>query len=126
MTAEPPSKDPAAAWRDLVGQWEKNFNELANRTMGSDEFSKAVNQAMGLTAGMQTSLSEAMGRYLASLNLPSRAEMAGIGERLNAIEERLDRVVDLLQRPAGAKPGGATAIPKPPRTKRPPDRGGKP
>ena len=127
MTAEPPSKDPAAAWRDLVGQWEKNLNELANRTMGSDEFSKAINQAMGLSAGMQTSLSEAMGRYLASLNLPSRAEMAGIGERLNAIEERLDRVLNLLQRPTGAaQPGGATATTRPPRTKRPPDRGGRP
>jgi phage-related protein len=88
--AEPPSKDPAAGWRDLVAQWEKNLNELANRTMGSDEFSKAINQAVGLSAGMQSSLSEAMGRYLASLN-PSRAEMAGIGERLHAIEERLDR-----------------------------------
>ena len=127
MTAEPLSKDPAAAWRDLVAQWEKNVNELANRTMGSDEFSKAVNQAMGLSAGMQSSLSEAMGRYLASLNLPSRTEMAGIGERLNAIEERLDRVLTLLQLPAGAaKPGGAAATAKPPRTKRPPDRGGKP
>ena len=125
--AESPSKDPAAAWRDLVAQWEKNLNELANRTMGSDEFSKAINQAMGLSAGMQSSLSEAMGRYLASLNLPSRAEMAGIGERLHAIEERLDRVLTLLQSPAdAAKPGGAAAAAKPPRTKRPPDRGEKP
>ena len=125
--AEPPSKDPAAAWRDLVAQWEKNLNELANRTMGSDEFSKAINQAMGLSAGMQSSLSEAMGRYLASLNLPSRAEMAGIGERLHAIEERLDRVLTLLQSPAdAAKPGGAAVAAKPPRTKRPPDRGEKP
>jgi hypothetical protein len=125
--AEPPSKDPAAAWRDLVAQWEKNLNDLANRTMGSDEFSKAINQAMSLSAGMQSSLSEAMDRYLASLNLPSRAEMAGVGERLHAIEERLDRVLALLQPPAGAaQPGGAAASAKPPRTKRPPDRGRKP
>ena len=67
VMAESPSKDPAAAWRDLVTQWEKNLNELANRTMGSDEFAKSVNQAVGLSAGMQSSLSEAMGRYLASL-----------------------------------------------------------
>ena len=125
--AESSSKGPAAAWQDLVAQWEKNLNELANRTMGSDEFSKAINQAMSLSAGMQSSLGEVMGRYLASLNLPSRAEMAGIGERLHAIEERLDRVLALLQPPAGAaKPGGAAASAKPPRTKRPPDRGGTP
>jgi hypothetical protein len=124
---EPPSKDPAAAWRDLVTQWEKNLNELANRTMGSDEFSKAINQAVGLSAGMQSSLSEAMGRYLASLNLPSRAEMAGIGERLHAIEERLDRIHALLQRSAGvAEPDAASKSAKPSRTRRPPGRGEKP
>lgn len=125
--AEPPSKDPAAAWRDLVAQWEKNLNELANRAMGSDEFSKAVNQAMGLSAGMQSSLSEAMGRYLASLNLPSRAEMTSIAERLYAIEERLERIHGLLQRSAGvAEPAAAPTSAKPPRTKRPPGRGEKP
>jgi hypothetical protein len=44
--AEPSSKDPAAAWQDLVAQWEKNLNALANRTTGSDEFSKSINQAV--------------------------------------------------------------------------------
>ena len=77
--AESSSKDPPAALQDLVAQWEKNLNAFANRTMGSDEFSKAINQAMGLSVGVQSSLSEAMGRYLASLNLPSRAEMMSIG-----------------------------------------------
>jgi hypothetical protein len=120
--AEPSSKDPASVWRELVAQWEKSLNEMANRTMGSDEFAKSVNQAMNLSAGAQTSLSEAMGRYLAGLNLPSRAEMTAIGERLQAIEERLDRVLALLQAPAGAAaPGRATTAP--PRTKRPPTRG---
>jgi hypothetical protein len=41
--AEPSSKDPAAAWQNLVAQWEKSLNALANRTMGSDEFSKSIN-----------------------------------------------------------------------------------
>jgi len=54
--AEPSSKDPAATWQDLVAQWEKNLNALANRTMGSDDFSKSINQAVSLSAGMQSSL----------------------------------------------------------------------
>jgi hypothetical protein len=125
--AEPSSKGPTAAWQDLVAQWEKNLNALANRTMGSDEFSKAINQAMGLSAGMQSSLGEVMGRYLASLNLPGRAEMTSVGERLQAIEERLDRIHALLQHSANVvEPDAASASAKPPRTKRPPGRGGKP
>ena len=121
--AEPAPKNPAAAWQDLVAQWEKSLNEMANRTMGSDEFVKSMHQAVNLSAGMQSSLGEVMGRYLASLNLPSRAEMIDFGERLHAIEERLDRVLALLQsRPGTAGPGGAAASVKPPRTKRPPRR----
>src|ERR1700694_4429135 len=81
--------------------------------MGSDEFSKAINQAMSLSAGMQSSLGEVMGRYLASLNLPSRAEMTSIGERLQAIEERLDRIHALLQRFAGVSaPAASEASPR--------------
>ncbi len=125
--AEPSSKDPAAAWQDLVAQWEKSLNALANRTMGSDEFSKSINRAVSLSAGMKSSLGEVMGRYLASLNLPSRAEMTSIAERLQAIEERLDRIHALLQRSAGvAQSGAAPASARPPRTKRPPGRGEKP
>jgi len=68
-----------------------------------------------------------MGRYLASLNLPSRTEMAGIGERLHAIEERLDRIHALLQRSAGVAEPDATATgAKPPRTRRPPGQREKP
>ena len=123
--AEPPLKDPAGAWRDLVAQWEQNLNELANRITGSDEFAKSMNRAVGLSAGMQSSLHEAMARYLASLNLPSRAEMADITERLHAIEQRLDRVLSLLQ-PATGRSGSAAASAKPPRTKRPPGQKAKP
>ncbi len=94
---EPPSKDPAAAWRDLVAQWEKNLNELANRAMGSDEFAKSMNQAVNLSAGMQNSMSDAMGRYLASLNLPSRAEMIDFGERLPLAYRPCKDLVELLQ-----------------------------
>ncbi len=94
---DPPSKDPAAAWRDLVAQWEKNLNELANRAMGSDEFAKSMNQAVNLSAGMQNSMSDAMGRYLASLNLPSRAEMIDFGERLPLAYRPCKDLVELLQ-----------------------------
>src|SRR5262249_62186277 len=86
LSAGPSSKDPAAAWQDLVAQWERNLNALANRTMGSDEFSKSINQVISLSTGMQSSLGEVMGRYLANLKLPNRAERTGIPERLQAIQ----------------------------------------
>ncbi len=109
--AEAP-KDPFALWRELVGQWEKSVNAAANQTMGSEQFSRSMHGALGGSLQAQETMRTAMAAYLASLNLPSRADVAAIGERL-------DRIIALLERQAG--PAAQPEPPaKPPRTKRPP------
>jgi hypothetical protein len=62
------------------------------------------------------------------MNLPSRAQMVGMAERLQGIEGQLNEIKAMLhqlQNNAGAA-GGYPAAPKPPRTKRPPSAGGEP
>lgn len=118
-------KDPLGVWRDLLSQWEQNVNTIANRTMGSDEYSSSMNSAMGATLKLQETMRQFMATYLASANLPSRAEVLAIGERVGGVETRLDRITALLERIA-ASPSGAAAAPaaapraRPPRTKSPP------
>jgi hypothetical protein len=117
--------DPLAPWRDLLSQWEQNVNALANRTMGSEEYSSSMNGAMGATLKMQETMRQFMTAYLATANLPSRAEVLGIAERIGGVEARLDRIAVLLERIAATEPGQATAAPavsrpRPPRTKSPP------
>jgi hypothetical protein len=119
--ADAPSKDPSAAWRELISQWEKNVNALANQTMASDEFSSSSNQAMSAGLKMQQAMGSAMATYLATLNLPSRVDIIALGERLQSIETYLSRIALALEQPQGARrqrPSGTR--PKPPRTKRPP------
>jgi hypothetical protein len=121
--ADAKDKDPLAPWRDLLSQWEQNVNALANRTMGSDEYSSSMNSAMGATLKMQETMRQFMATYLASANLPSRSEVLGIAERLGGVESRLDRIAALLERIAEARPGEVPATPprpRPPRTKSPP------
>jgi hypothetical protein len=121
--AERPTMDPAAMWRDAVAQWEKGLNELSNRAMASDEFSRGMNQTTGLVVGMQQSFAEAMGRTLAGLNMPSRADIAALGERLQAMETELARIAAAVDRLASAS-GTAAPVSGPPRTRRPPSRPG--
>src|ERR1700751_1696089 len=45
------SSDPVALWQKMIGEMEKGFNDFANRTMASPEFSKTMNQAGGVAAG---------------------------------------------------------------------------
>jgi hypothetical protein len=117
------SNDPFALWRKMLGEMEKGFNTFANQAMTSPQFSKAMNQAGGATVGAQKQLGNLMERYLLAMNMPSRAQMVDMAERLQSIEGHLNDIKTLLQQMsanAAAPPQpAATAAPKPPRTKRP-------
>src|SRR5436305_8497425 len=90
------SNDPAAIWQNMMGEMEKGFNAFANQAMASPEFSKLVNQVGGVSAGAQKQLGELMEKYLVSMNLPSRAQMVSMAERLQSIEGHVNEITALL------------------------------
>jgi SMC interacting uncharacterized protein involved in chromosome segregation len=111
----------------MIGEMEKGFNSFANQAMASPEFSKVVNQVGGASAGAQKQLSDLMEKYLVGMNLPSRAQMVSMAERLQSIEGQLNEIKAMLHQihnNPGAPAGGPAAAPRPPRTKRPPSPGG--
>ncbi len=116
------SNDPVALWQTMIGEMEKGFNAFANQAMTSPEFSKAMNQAGGVSAGAQKQFSELMEKYLLSMNMPSRAQMIGMAERLQSIEGQLNEIKAMLHQMNAASGGssGYAGTPRPPRTKRPP------
>ena len=121
------SNDPVAMWQNMIGEMEKGFNSFASQAMQSPEFSKVMNQVGGATAGAQKQLGEWMEKYLVSMNLPSRAQMVSMGERLQSIEGQLNEIKALLHQVhnnSAAPEGGYLTVPRPPRTKRPPSAGG--
>ena len=123
------SNDPVAIWQNMIGEMEKGFNSFATQAMASPEFSKVMNQVGGATAGAQKQLGEWMEKYLVSMNLPSRAQMVDMAERLQSIEGHLNDIKTLLQQMNavnGMTRDSAAAAPKPPRTKRPPQSAGEP
>jgi SMC interacting uncharacterized protein involved in chromosome segregation len=117
--------DPAVIWQTMIGEMEKGFNSFANQAMASPEFSKAMNQAGGVAAGAQRQLGELMEKYLLAMNLPSRAQMVGMAERLQAIEGQLNEIKALLHQVHhnSLSQDSGTGAPRPPRTRRPPAEG---
>jgi hypothetical protein len=117
------SNDPVVLWQKMLGEMEKGFNSLANQALASPQFSKAMNQAGGATAGAQKQVGELMEKYLLGMNMPSRSQMVGIAERLQTIEGQLNDIKLLLREMQKqtdvARPVAGFA--KPPRTRRPPD-----
>jgi len=119
--------DPVALWQKMVGEMEKGFNSFATKAMETPEFSQAVNRAGGAAAGAQKQFGDLMEKYLLSMNLPSREQMTGIAERLQAIEGQIGEIRSMLNQMAAASGGSPTdAAPRPPRTKRPPSESGGP
>jgi hypothetical protein len=121
------SNDPAAMWQNMIGEMEKGFNAFANQAMASPEVSKVVNQVGGISAGAQKQIGDLMEKYLVGMNLPSRAQMVAMAERLQSIEGQLNEIKALLHQVhhnSAAPEGGFPAAPKPPRTRRPPPAGG--
>jgi hypothetical protein len=121
------SNDPIAMWQKMIGEMEKGFNAFASQAMASPEFHNVVNQVGGVSAGAQKHLGDLMEKYLVSVNLPSRSQMMGMAERLDAIEAQLSDIKKMLQHlpknpeaPPALAAHAPPPAPKPPRVKRPP------
>jgi hypothetical protein len=121
MSEQSKFTDPGERFRELVTEWERGFDALANRFMGTDEFSRAMNQLQNLQLTLQKSLAEAIGKQLAAVNLPSREDVLRLGEAIHELDMRVARMehkLDEIARATGVAPERRKQ--GPPRTKRPP------
>lgn len=71
--------DPLALWRDMLSQWETGFNQLAGKNMAPPDFMAAL-----------------MGHYLTAMNMPSRADLAAVNDRLHRIEIHLADITEQM------------------------------
>lgn len=125
MSQRPPPNDPMERFRELVTEWERGIDALANRFMGTDEFSRTMNQFQNLQLGMQKAFAETMAKHLANVNLPSRDDVLRLGEAIHEVDMRLARMEQRLDQVAEATGVAAQRPPKgPPRTKKPPSARG--
>ena len=117
--AELISLDPFVLVRDLVSRLEKGINAFANPVMRSDGFARGANQAMS-AAMVAKKLARALTqRYFEALNIPSRADIVALTDRLQALEDRMIGMQATLDRIAGGA-AHKPALPAPSRTRKPP------
>ena len=121
--------DPLALWREMLSQWETGFGRLAGKNLAPPDFMAAL-----------------MGQYLTAMNMPSRADLAAVNDRLHRIENHLAHLTEQMasgpraspkgksvarvgQRPHTASPNGPTsavadvAVPAAPNRRESPRRG---
>lgn len=115
--------DPVAAWQDMVQKWEQEINGWSGKLTESEQFGAMIGQMSKVQLVAQRAFAEQMEGLLRNLNLPSKAQVDALSERLDSIEDSIDRVRLAIEALAG-NTAPASAPPEPRRTRKPPPKPG--
>jgi polyhydroxyalkanoic acid synthase PhaR subunit len=119
-TAATPPPDPFEMWRKFYEANETAWTKAAQETTSSEAFAEMQGRMLETFLAFQKGARDAMNTQLASLNLPSRDDVARLGELILGLEEKIDQLDDRIAA-MGGKPrprtasGRAKAAPRPKR-----------
>ena len=109
--------DPFEVWRQLYDTNERTWSAALEQAMGSPEFGESSGKLLETMLAAQKSVRDNMRTYLETMNVPTREDIARLGELVIGLEEKIDQVADRLDAieeavravPAGPAEPGAGA-----------------
>jgi polyhydroxyalkanoic acid synthase PhaR subunit len=110
-----PPPDPFEMWRKFYDANESAWTKAAQETTSSEAFAELQGRMLDTFLAFQKGARDAMNTQLATLNLPSRDDVARLGEIILGLEEKIDQLDDRISAMGGRAAGGQ----KPARTKTP-------
>ena len=120
--------DPTRLWREWYQKSEKLWSDVAAQFLGDDRVAKNTGKYVQEALHAQRMFSEAMAKWLANLNFPSRSDVLALSDRIGKVEDVLAGLqVEIRQlRQALTKQasttGGELHLVRPKRTKTPPPK----
>jgi hypothetical protein len=103
--------DPFETWRQLYDANEQAWSTALGEAMGSAEFGDSSGKMLETMLAAQKQVRENMRTYLETMNVPTREDIARLGEIVIGLEEKIDQVADRLDAidaAVRAVPAGAT------------------
>jgi hypothetical protein len=85
-----------AVWRDILQQWEVRANSALVEAIGTEKTARVFNTIMNSGFQLQEEYIRATERYLGTLNLPSRSDIQRLSQRIDAIDYKVDLLINLL------------------------------
>src|SRR5215471_7104537 len=92
------SLDPFEMWRQVVTKLEGGINSMANNSMNSEQFARALHQFTLVSTGMQQTFEKVLDGYFKALRLPSQKDIAALADRLQRLEDKIDMLLPIEQR----------------------------
>ena len=103
--------DPFEAWRQLYDTNERAWSAALEQAMGSPEFGESSGKLLETMLAAQKSVRDNMRTYLETMNVPTREDIARLGELVIGLEEKIDQLADRLdaiEEAIRARPAGPT------------------
>jgi hypothetical protein len=91
-----PTIDPFEAWRQVYDTNERTWSAALEQAMGSAEFGESSGKLLETMLAAQKSVRDNMRTYLETMNVPTREDIARLGELVVGLEEKIDQVGDRL------------------------------
>lgn len=88
--------DPFELWRQIYETNERAWNAVLERTVNTPAFAASSGKILETFLSAQKTVRDNMRQYLEQINLPTREDIAGLGELIVALEEKVDQVDDRL------------------------------
>jgi Collagen triple helix repeat (20 copies)/Poly(R)-hydroxyalkanoic acid synthase subunit (PHA_synth_III_E) len=110
-----PSTDPFEVWREMYEANERAWSTGLEEAMSSPEYDEASGKLLETMLAAQKSIRNNMRTYLETMNVPTREDIARLGELVIGLEEKIDQLTDrfdaieeAVRAPGPAGPAGRT------------------
>lgn len=96
----PASPDVLGQWKQFLDQWIEAWSKVLGQAMSTEQFAKLMGQSLDQLLVSQAPLKKAVDQNveqaLQALNLPSRSQLTAVARQIVELEDRLERVEDML------------------------------
>src|SRR5438309_3387397 len=93
-SSRPP--DPFELWRQIYETNERAWSAVLERTVNNPAFAESTGKILETFLSAQKTVRENMRSYLEQINLPTREDIARLGELIVSLEEKVDQLDDRL------------------------------
>jgi len=90
------SSDPFEMWRQLYDTNEQAWTQALEGAMGRPEFGASSGKMLETMLAAQKAVRDNMRTYLETINVPTREDIARVGELVVGLEEKIDQLADRL------------------------------
>ncbi len=97
-TRTPAASDPFELWKQIYEANERAWNGALEQAMATPAFAESQGKFMEALLNGQQTLRHQMRAYQEALNVPTREDIARLGELIVGLEEKIDQLADRFER----------------------------